>query len=604
MGKINSYQQKKLASSLVGSPSIDTSGQIIGGAVSGLGAALVKRQEVLDVAATTKSGYEYLAAANIGGMALRKEYQTDPTLDPLTFDAAYQEQAGILATKFRENMPERLHNKFDVLISKANASQTVANTKWAFAQQNKNALEGFYELGQTAIIMAGDAMNAEDYMIAKDLYTASAQEFKPTMTIGAFNRTNATISKNQAKMFWANSVDFRNGGKPNELADALEDNPEFRKNLQASLGASEFKRLEGGLSKLTKLMGQDAAFRDNIANNEQLRDKMSKIYDPDSSYGLKEVTNDLEAAINRKNHMGDTNNRGQHDEAIEQAKENIDNLQKLKRSAAVVNDATTISNPEVMADLRASIKLGMDPYQRGTLKKKIEAAQKNITKQAERQDLKYNWYEYLLPWRGGLLPFKHVRELITRVPKEVRAEKKENIRAPQSTSEYMKTAQALNGRILNQLDKGEITYSDSLKLIKQIGLLDSVKQYDSVTSEDNNWYTEGYDAFDGYVRGMALNTGTPDGNRKYRDEIRGQMLDELSVRIAQFGDEYIAPGKIAGIIGQIKRSKSTQIYREVLGAEVGDYVNRNGRATKWLGWEVNTGQPLWDTKDLQKAVDR
>lgn len=603
MGKINEYQRSRLASSVVGSPSIDTSGQVIAGSIADIGAALIKRQGVLDTAEATKTGYEYTAATNLAAMELMKQYQNDPSLDPLTFDAQYQEGAAVLAGEFKEKLPDRLHNKFDVLVSRANASQSITNTRWAFAQQNKNLLEGFFELGVAASTIAGNSMNSEDYLNNRTMYIEATEQYKSTMTPRSMQAATQAALKQQATMFWNNSVDYRNGGDPAKFATELGTSPGLRDTLQKDLGPKGFKTLETNLNKYITQMGLDQGFRKVVANNEQLQEKVNKLYDPANNYGLKEVAADLEEEINKKNYMVSTNNKGQNTAAIMHTEENIKNLSKLKRMAAFVNDSSYTSDLETKSELLAEIKVGMSPYRGGKFKNKLAEVKKDIARQTAKQDAKRPWYAYLNPYYRFKWMSERGMEMITKVPTEIRLEAKEDVVAKQSMSEYIETAQTLNGRVLDAVESKQITYKDGLNFINQIGMISDIEKYDSLTSNGGNWFTEGYDAFNDYVRALDLKTGSVEANRQLRDSIRNQMVNTLTQRVASFGDIPMTPDKIAGVIGQIKFEKSQQINPEIMGAKVGDYISVGGRQVEFLGFAADTGKVLVKTKGLQKAVD-
>ncbi|MCK4578001.1 MAG: hypothetical protein KAU50_04380, partial [Candidatus Marinimicrobia bacterium] len=200
MAKINTYQRRQLASSVTGVPAADASGQVIGKSMQNLGVALIKRQDALDTAKLSTAYYEYAAANNIASMTLRKKYQADTTLDPTTFDTEFKRGSAELALTFKENMSNRLHNRFDVLVSKADASQSVANNKWAFDQQNRNALTDFQNLNETSAVLAGDAMNPEDYLLGRAHYLDSAGAHQAIMTPVSYDRTIKSSLKQQAAM--------------------------------------------------------------------------------------------------------------------------------------------------------------------------------------------------------------------------------------------------------------------------------------------------------------------------------------------------------------------------------------------------------------------
>ena len=602
MGKINEYQRKQLASSVVGVAPQDTSGAIIGKSITTLGDALYKRQEALDTADATTAYYEYAAATSIGSAELMKKYQTDPSLDPLTFDSAYQSQAAQLATKFKENIPERIHNKFDLMVSKAQANQSIKNTTWAFAQQNRNALEGFYELGTVSVTAAGNSMNAEDYLDNRAKYTEASKNYRDVMTPASLNSANIKNLKSQAISYWNANIDYENQGDPGKFMTALEDNPELRAALKQDMGSAMFESEEKKLGKLTTQMGLDRANRMLIANNEELQDKVNKIYDPDNGYGLRDITNELEQALNNRDYMINTDTHGEWTAAIIQAEKNIKNLTILKRIAGNVNDMSTISDVATKAGLNAEIAVATLPYGSSKFKKKLIGIQTDVGKQLTEQDADNPWYSYL--W--GPTAFnnirRHLKAKMAGVDTAILAESKENVVANQSRSEYIESMQTLNGKILQAVDDKMLTFKDGMDMMTKVGMVGTVDQYDSLTTEGPNWFTQGYAAFGEYAHSLNLDTGSVIGNRKYRDEIQNQMVDDLTKRVASRGKIPISPSTISSLIKEVQDNKSAQIYPELMGKIPGDYITLpDGKEAEFLGY--SGGRAKFKVGGVQKAVD-
>jgi len=602
MGKINEYQRKQLASSVVGVAPEDTSGATIGKGITNIGVALTKRQEVLDTADATTAYYEYAAATAIGAAELMKKYQTDPTLDPLTFNTEYQQQAEQLATKFKENIPDRIHNKFGLMVSKANANQTIKNTTWAFAQQNRNALEGFYELSQSSTIIAGNSMNSEDYLANRTTYLEAAKNYTGVMTPGSMAGANIKNLNAQAFSYWNNSIDHNNGGNPGNLMTALENNPELRAALKQDMGSEVFEREEKKLSKLTADMGLHLANRKLIADNESLQKKVNQLFDPASGYGLRDVANELEGELNRRDYMVNTDTHGEYTRAIVQTEKNIKNLTILKRIAGNVNDMSTTSDVATKASLNAEIAVATLPYGSSKFKKKLIGIQKDVGNQLTGQDAKHPWYS----WFWGPTAVSQSRTWLK--AKMAGAdlphiyETKENVVANESRSEYIETTQTLNGRILQAVDDKLLTFKDGMDMVNTVGMVGTVEQYDTLTSETGSWFTQGYAAFSEYAHKLNLDTGSIVGNRAYRDEIQNQMIDALTKRVASHGKVPLSPQKIAQFIHEIEVNKSIQMNPELMGKIPGDYIALpDGKQAEFLGYSGS--KAMFKVGGIQKAVD-
>jgi len=603
MGKINEYQRSQLASTITSTTSADSSGQIIGKSISTIGAALTKRQNALDTAEATKAFYEYSVFANLKASELMQQYQRDPSLDPLTFNEEYFKQVEETAQEFKNKLPDRVQEKFGTLLSRANSAQAITNTKWAFAQQNKNALEGFYSLGVIAVNEAGNSMNSTDYLTSRDKYLSATENYREILDPKHMDAANKVVLKQQAQMYWDNSVDFRHGGRPDQLANELETNEVLRETLKKDLGLKTYNTLVGNLNKFTTQAGLDAGFNETVKNNKELEEKVNNLYDPSSGYGLKEISNEITTQLNRKNYLVDINSKGQHTPTIEQIGKNIGNLQVLKRLAIMVNDSTTTSNVDVKAQLQDEIRDGMSLYRSGKLKKTIDRTQTQIGNQLVKQGVQ-PWTPSIM--RGGMFrnpipEYRRIYGMFTGVSEGIQLEKREQVKADKTVSEYIETAQTLQGKILNAVEKKDLTYTDGVKLIRQIGMINSVEQYDKLSSQKSNWFTQSFDAFDAYTRQLNLNMGTVEGNRRFRDDIRNQMIDLMTTRVAAYGDIPITPGKVQELIGQIKQEKSSSIYPEFMGVKEGSFVNVGGQQVEFLGYD-NDGQVSIRAKDIQKKV--
>ncbi len=598
MAKINTYQRQQLASARTQIAPQNQAGEMVAKDVVNLGTALAQRQEVLDNAEATKAYYKYVAADSLQTAELQKQYMNDPNLDPLTFGEKYEERTTTLAQTFTEQLPGRVQGKFSLLVEKQKASQTISNNKWALDQQNRNALLGFQEMNISSIALAGEAMNAEDYLKGRDFYMNSLDNYRSVMTPNSLASASKTTLKQQAGAYWNNNVDFRNGGNPVSFKESLISNPELRKSLEQDLGTTAFARLEKGLDNVIKQMGVHQGFQKLMSDDKQLTERVQKIFDPDSNYGLKDISTELDAEINYKNYMTNTNKEGQNTQAIEQSEKNIKNLETLKRIAIVANDATYSSDIDTKSRTYAEIRVAMSPFSGDTFEKKLAKAESDIAKPTNR------------PWYSSLNPVVFYRELgrnaqalITGVSPGVIAEAKENIKANQSLSNYMESVYEMKGRILNAVEERKLTYKDATDLISKLGTLSSVDKYDSLSAQGSNWFTQGFDAFSDYVRNFDLRTGTVEGNRQFRDDVRNQMLDTFSTRVASYGDVTLTPAKISEIINQVKNEKSQQLYPEFAGLKMGDIATVNGRSVEFMGFGGNNGKPQFKVKGIQKEVD-
>ncbi|MCK4578551.1 MAG: hypothetical protein KAU50_07155, partial [Candidatus Marinimicrobia bacterium] len=452
-------------------------------------------------------------------------------------------------------------------------------------------------------VLAGDAMNPEDYLLGRAHYLDSAGAHQAIMTPVSYDRTIKSSLKQQAAMYWNNSVDYRNGGDPRALASSLKASPKFRETLQQDLGVKEFKRLEDKLGTAIKNMGMNEGFLKLADDNRELAAKVKKLYDPANDYGLKQVANDLEKEVNKRNYLTSINIDGSYNPSIAQIEENVKNLQVLKRIAATMNDASYSSNPEKKAELQAEIRVGMSPYGTDKFEKKLTKVKQDVAKQTAGQDTKGPWWSFISPIGRTEFVGRRIQALVTGVPEDIEAEALENIRANKNMTNYLEATQTLNGRILAAIDSRDLTYKDGMALVGKVGMLSTVEKYDSLTTKKRNWYTQGFDSFNAYARNLDLRLGTLENNRRFRDDIRTQMVEDLSVRVASYGDVPLTEEKIAGLISQIKYEKNQQIHPEIMGVKPGEYITINGQSVEFVGFSNNTGAVQIKSKALKKAVD-
>lgn len=607
MGKINTYQRKQLASSVVGVPKQDTSGQTIGKSVVSLAASLQKRQDALDTAAVSTAYYQYRAATSLAAAEQQKQFQGDSNLDPTTFDILFQTTAAGIANKMKETMPDRLHGSFDVLVSKGNAAQSIVNTKWAFDQQNRNALLDFQELNSQSTILAGNFMNPEDFQIGRQDYLDTVEQYKPLITAKTFSSTIQKALKQQAIIYWANSIDFRNGGNPIAFANELRTNTELRETLIQDLGVKEFQRLEKNLDAVIKAAGASDAFMKLSADNKELSAKVQKLWDPSNDYGLKQVTAELETEINKRNYMANINKDGVYDGVIEQFEANIKNLHILQRIATNVNDVSYATDPRVKAELLAEIDMVMKPLGADKFDVALEGAKKDIGNQLAKQDAKIPWHHYLIP---ALAVRQGIREAIaeeTGVPVGVKLEQAEKVKASKTLSQYIEATQTMKGRVLQAIDDKQLTFKDGLSLINKLNMLGTLEQYDLLTTQGDNWYSTGYKNFSIYVGKMNLLQGsTAENNRQFRDDIRTQMMDNYAKKVAfiEKTGQPITMEKARALIQQVKHEKDIQLHPEVMGLKKGDpFVSRiTGLTLEFEGFDPETGEIVVKSRGLNKAL--
>ena len=603
MGKINEYQRQQLASTRTQVVSQDRSGEMVGKDVADFGAVMVKRQDILDTAEATKAYYKYAAADSLQSAELQKKYMNDPDLDPLSFGEEYGARTKVLAETFAQQLPGRVQAKFGLLVDKQQAAQTITNNKWVINQQNRNALVDFQDLSTSSVGIAGEAMSPDDYLKGREIYLAASESYRAVTTPKSFDSATKATLKQQAGAYWNNNVDFRNGGNPAAFAESIRSNADVREKLQTDLGTKEFARLEKNLGTMIKEMGMYQGFQKLLVDDKNLVEKVQKVYDPNNNYGLKEVSQELEEEINRRNYMVSTNKEGQNTPAIEQTNKNIQNLEVLKRISIYANDSSYASDIDTKSQLDSEIRLAMAPYGSKKFKEVLAKVESDVGRKTAKQDTKYPWYAYLNPYVQGGQIWRAGQAAVTGVPMGIRAEKTENIKASKTVSQYMDDVYTMKGRVLEAVEAKKLTYKDGVNMISKIGLLSSVEKYDALTATGKNWFTEGYDAFNDYVRAINLNTGTVESNRQLRDDIRNQMTETYSSRISAFGDAPTSSQKIQDTINQIKYEKNQQLHPEFMGVKIGDFVNVGGRSVEFMGFSGNTGRVQIKAKGLQKSLD-
>jgi hypothetical protein len=605
MGQINEYQRKQLASSMTGTPAADRSGQILGQSMTAFGNALTERQEALDIAEVSKAFYRYVAADTIQTAELQKEYLSNSDIDPLTFTQKYEERTTVLSQQFKEKLPSRVQGKFEILVEKQKAEKSVGNTKWVMDLQNRNALEGFQSLGDEFNLIAGQTTNVPDFMASLSAYDDGSLGFKALTTKSSYEATKKTHLQNMALSHLNGRMDIDNGGNPVALWADLEQNPEYRQKLSSILGEKALQKTEKNLDAAMTNMGIDRGFQKLLADDSGLIETSEKIFARDNKFGLNEMETMYQKEANSLTYMKNNNVKGVNDEAIKQAEKNLGVYADLVEIARYTNDVSYPTKPEVKAELIADINQVLLPFKETKIKKELAKAPTNIERQLAEQagNVPLSFGGIVTGSYIGKTVVRSALESLTGVPKDIRAEKEEKVKAGKSVSEYMKELYEVKGKILAARKNKEITSSDARELIAKFAApLSTLNSYDTVQTKGKNWFTTGFNSFNDYVRNVNLQ-GSAAENRTIRDTLKSQMMSRLSTEVSLLGMEP-TDELISAAISNIKTSMSKQWYSEFAQAKPGDTVMYRNRPVEFAGFDSNTGQPLTKVSTgLQKAVD-
>jgi len=606
MGKINEYQRRQLASSVTNAPRQSQAGSIIGSAVSTFGVAMKQRQDALDNAQAMKAYNGFVVKDAIQSAQLQKQYMTDPNVDPLTFHQEYTSRAEVISQGIKESLPSRVGLKFDKLISHHQVQQSVKNTNWVMNLQNRNALEGFAELGTGASLIASQTFDVSGFMDIVSEYKESALTYRPLVTPASYSAKTKAQKSSIAKSHMLARLDFENGGNPVKFWSDLETNKEYANTLKKMIGTQDFNKITKSMDKSFKNMGVSLGFKKLMSDDEKAIDLTNKIFSQESGFGLSDMQNLYQMEKNTLAQLKASNIKGVNDQVIEQSQTAVNLYSDLVKIASNVNDSLYQTDEVVKMELITDIKNTLSPFSSGDKKETVlQMGADVVTKQKNAGGL--GVYELANPI-GSLFPISTVANYVldrAGVPmfKSGSKEGKENIKAGATISEYMKSLYEIKGKILSARAQGKLTNKDAQLLVaKFTGPLSTANNYDRVTSYGRNWFTDGYNAFGRYTHSMMV-YGSDQERRITRDKLQSQMM----TRLATWVDELdIEPSEemVQGMIASIKNAMNMRRSPAFAGAKPGDYVNSNGRAVKFVGFDNDSGEPIVETPEgLQEAVN-
>lgn len=598
MGKISTYQQRQLASSAVAPAPADTSGAILAQGVKNLGDALIKRQEALDTAAATKKYYEFVSADALQTADLQKKYMQNRDIDPLGFDQEYQQKAGTLAGTFKSQMPERLQEKFDLLVAGHLSKQTVSNTSWVMSQQNRNALEDFNESGVSFVEQAGTKLNAADYFELKSELAKNNEAFKPLVTASSYEKATKTFNKEVTLSHLYGRMDMENGGDPVKLAYDLETNEEYRNDLKATLGEKAFKTIEDGLDRDIRNLGIRKAYLKMEMDGQKVSDLFSKVVRQESGFGLASMQQELLKEQNYLASLKVNNTKGVNDAAIKQSEQTVDVLSNMTQIARYANDRTVTTDPTVkngfLSDIQMVLSGLMDKDGKTFTKEGKKIAERAM---ADKQSL-VSKASSSIESRALLglaeIAFPELVSSTSIIEGETTA--------PKDASTYMKGIQIVKANIVKAVLDKKIRSEEGEALIsKLMPALGTLNYYDKV-QKGQDWYSAGYNSFRKYVAKMPA-SGTIEQRRASRDEIQAQMMDQLAVIAVDQYNGDIPVNLVPGIVKQITDDQSRRQNIGMYNALPGDIVEFKGKSVKFMGFDPISGMAQFETPEgLEKAL--
>lgn len=175
MPKIPEYQQRQLESSMVGIPSLDTSGKRIAEGVAQLGETgknvfgqqMIERQQAIDTIEANKQATEY-------EVELEKTFQTHQKThaeDPKDKTDLFKSQAEqMLQERVKSTKSTAAQQSVAVIGQRILGNKLAQEGKWALDQESNNALINVTSTVQTLANQAFEAGRAGDFQLATDTF--------------------------------------------------------------------------------------------------------------------------------------------------------------------------------------------------------------------------------------------------------------------------------------------------------------------------------------------------------------------------------------------------------------------------------------------------
>lgn len=596
MGTISEYQRQNLASEAVGTPGADRSGVIIGKAAEEFSSALVQRQQALDKIQYTNAYYDYVQQDEINRVKLQRQY----SLEPEKYQEAYSAMSAELTQAKREELPERQRSKFDLLISRRNASVLPSNLSWVYGQQNKLALDRVEEGGTVLSLNAQSWVSGEQYVQGLSEYRKRFSEVDAPLLDPAYAQTAQKKYIANATIMYASAMLDTNNGGALKLKMDLESNDAFRKEVLEAVGPQKFsqiqKQAENGVKRLMSEQTYDMV--KSFSFDPGAMEKLNLLLNAPAGLALAQAEQDVMTTENALEQLRNDPNSELYGAQISVLQE------QLKQQTAMAEIARNRDDMDVVPDYGAY----------SDLQSKILQTVSGISTPKERAALASDVAGDVN--RGGSL-LDLVQFAATGTTDSAGNAGNRTIKANTEYSAYLQNLYKAKGEVLAERLAGRISNKQADHLLTKIlEPLSTLGQYDRLQGGDNV-FVSAYQAFDEYAKSAAIQApggSSPREVAAMRDTIRARMMSHFSEQMAvqrkamqSVGDSEYEPSAVASsnLIGSTIETFSRALTpKKFQGIKAGDPVTIGGKPVTFKGYDRSTGAMIFDTPaSLDKSLE-
>ena len=564
MGRISHYQRRQLASEAVGVLPPDKSGQIIAQGVqqfvAGAGKlanTLQQRQSALDNLKATKAFANFLQQDTLLSANLQKEFDSKPE----AFLDQYKEQSNALKDTVGQELDGEAKERFNLAVEKYWVGKAKDNSMWVFNQQNANALNDAYELGQTFVDNAMTLSSSDEYLTLAQSFKQTAEgSVKPIISSKSFSTYTKKMQRNMA-------LSFLNGQKttnPIGLEQELTSNRELINHLRKVLGEEKFQSEVKQVKKFRQSFIKDLGFQTVLEGKELSTQILNQIMTNPSSFSYAQASQQHEMLVNQLNKMKAENTDGRFDEAIKSQQKTVKAFEYIKQITARLEDANIPRNRTAVSDLI----------------KRVSKLQKEFKGEKEQP---------LLPrgWAGAMTQGFRWRQAAT------------GKTATKTYSEYIKNLFDIQIEAYKMRANGEINNTDLQTILNSVIVpLSEAQEFDTLVSGGGVKFDKAWNSFDSFVDNVYNNT-------PLADEVKTQMVRDYMTDITKIKD---MGGEITDVVAEelIEKQKlklMSELYPEFIRVQPGSSVNINGIQRTFKGWDYTTGQPVFEPPvDIDKEL--
>ena len=595
MAQISQYDRGRFASSAVGVPKEDNSGQILAKGVESIGNAFTARQKVIDEATLASSIYKFRRSDILLNTESRQQFRDEPEkMFP------YYEQKSIdLANEAKKSVPMHLQGRFDLEVEKYRSYSAKSNVNWMFEQQNANAVNSVNEYGRGFVDTAFDLVNGEQFLQASADFEEGLAKYDGVISQKSQEAVRSQYPKLAAQNFWAARTDSVYGD-PYKFKQELADNELLREKLKQQLGGAKFNTLEKGLDKqITAQMGKQSL--DLLINGNNADADMAIRYATDPKpTDLLDANNRVTGLEYEINTLQTNNKDGVFDKQISIKQKQLETAQHFVAIAANRTQHDVLPGNSTFSQLTARIAA----LNAGYSKKDVEAI--NAQYQNKKPEVSLSAMSPMSLATAGMTGSAGIGALVRKAAPagiigltnnfdKLFGSKTPSVYAKGTAVENQEAYSDIMADAVKDVANKRLTFTE----FEQIGRLNKNLMgnagYDKIESPENRSFQYAFNTLDDFAAQFAGR------NEATRDELRNVFLKDYINFVAMNSE---LSGGLASVtesaaIEEVKRIKNrwnARLNPTMASLLPGDsFTMPNGVVGKFKGWDPKNGSAIVDT---------